>query len=153
MNERTPAGNALTQLVLEVFRLNGELLTAGNRITKPYGLTSARWQVMGAIDLEERPLTVAQIARRMGLTRQGVQRIINDLKRLNMVSLQDNIDHKSAKLVSLTERGQNVIAEIDKAQIAWVNQLAEGLSDQQISRALKLMQIVRERAEQSDSTQ
>ena len=66
-DERTPVGECLTELVLETFRLNGAILVAGNRMTKPHGLTSARWQVMGAIDIAGTPLTVAQIARRMGL--------------------------------------------------------------------------------------
>ncbi len=152
MTERTPAGNALTDLILEVFRLNGELLDTGDQITKPYGLTSARWQVMGALDLEGRSLTVAQIARRMGLARQGVQRIINDLERLGMVVFEDNVDHKRAKLVALTADGRQAMAQIDKAQIAWVNQLSEGLSERQLNQALKLMQTVRERSEQLDPT-
>jgi hypothetical protein len=66
------AGSALTDLVLEVFRLNGRLLAAGDRMTRPSGQTSARWQVLGAINPE--PRTVAQIARVMGLARQSVQR-------------------------------------------------------------------------------
>ena len=152
MTERTPAGNALTDLILEVFRLNGELLDAGDQITKPYGLTSARWQVMGALDLEGRSLTVAQIARRMGLARQGVQRIINDLERLGMVTLEDNVDHKRAKLVALTADGRQAMAQIEQAQIAWVNQLSDGLSERQINQALKLMQTVRECSEQLDPT-
>lgn len=153
MTERTPAGIALTDLILEIFRLNGALLTAGDEITRPHALTSARWQVMGAIDLEERSLTVAQIARRMGLARQGVQRIIYDLERLGMVSLEDNVDHKRAKLVSLTEIGKKTMTQINKTQSAWVNQLSEGLSERQIRQAFKLMQTVRERSEQLDPPQ
>ena len=78
MKKRTPEGEALTLIILETFRLNGALLEAGNQLTKPFELTSARWQVMGPVS--EQPLTVAQIARRMGLARQGVQRIVNDLE-------------------------------------------------------------------------
>jgi MarR family len=63
---------ALTILVLEVFRLNGWLLAAGNHLTRPVHQSSARWQVVGAID--HAPMTVSQIARAMGLTRQSVQR-------------------------------------------------------------------------------
>jgi hypothetical protein len=44
----TSAGRTLTDLVLEVFRLNGRLLAAGDRLSKTVGLTSARWQVLGA---------------------------------------------------------------------------------------------------------
>lgn len=149
MARRTPEGAALTGLILEVFKLNGELLDAGNTITRPHGLTSARWQVMGSIDVEGKPLTVAQIARRMGLARQGVQRIVKDLEQLGMVVLENNVDHQRAKLVSLSRKGNKAMARIDKAQIAWVNRLSEGLSDRQIKQALKVMQTVRERSAQS----
>ena len=148
MRERTPVGEDLTDLILEVFRLNGELLDAGNRIAKPHGLTSARWQVMGAIDLADQPLTVAQIARRMGLARQGVQRIVNDLKELRMVELQDNLDHKRAPLVSISEKGGKAMTSIDKSQVAWVNDLSKGLSERQVRQALKVLRSVLERSEQ-----
>ena len=148
MIKRTRTGEALTDLILETFRLNGELLDAGNRITNPHGLTSARWQVMGAIDLVGQPLTVAQIARRMGLARQGVQRIVNDLEGLGMVVLEANIDHKRSPLVAISEQGSQVMLAIDKAQIAWVNQLSQGLSERQIKQALRVLHTIRERSEQ-----
>ena len=40
----TPAGKALTDLILAVFRLHGLLLATGDRLTHPLGLSSARWQ-------------------------------------------------------------------------------------------------------------
>ncbi|WP_209347127.1 MarR family transcriptional regulator [Pontixanthobacter sp. CEM42] len=150
MTIRTLNGEALTQLVLEVFRLNGELLGAGNRITGPFGLTSARWQVLGAIDEEGQPLTVSQIARRMGLARQGVQRIINDLLERDLVSSFPNIDHKRAPLFDLSKEGEKVMAKINAAQAAWVNNLSEALSAKEVSRALKLLRTISERLENSN---
>jgi len=45
----TKSGKAFTELVLETFQFNGRLLAAGDRLAKPLGLTSSRWQVLGAI--------------------------------------------------------------------------------------------------------
>jgi hypothetical protein len=53
------AKDAVTQLVLETFRLNGCLLIAGDALVADIGLTSARWQVLGAIALSPMPLPVA----------------------------------------------------------------------------------------------
>jgi hypothetical protein len=53
--QRTPAGDALTNLVLDIFRLNTLILTAGDRLVAALGLTSARWQILGAIVAAERP--------------------------------------------------------------------------------------------------
>lgn len=150
MKKRTAESEVLTELILEVFRLNGAMLDAGNRITKPYGLTSARWQVMGAIDLAGQALTVAQIGRRMGLARQGVQRIVNDLRKLGMVVLEDNIDHKRASLVSISEQGAKAMEKVDRAQIAWVNRLSDGLDERKLKQALKLLKAIQVRSQELD---
>ena len=148
MTERTRQGELLTDLILEVFRVNGALLDAGNQITKPSGLTSARWQVTGAVNLEDRPLTVSQIARRMGLSRQAVQRTVNELAKLNMVEVAPNVDHKRAPLVLLSKAGRDAMSNIDKAQFAWVNEMADGFSEGQIVQALQFLSDVRKRCEE-----
>src|SRR5271170_4594915 len=91
----TKAGKAFTELILEIFRFNGRLLAAGDRLAKPLGLTSARWQVLGAI--EEGPLPVAQIARNMGLARQNVQRLADVLQEEGFVQYNPNPDHQRAR--------------------------------------------------------
>ena len=78
--------SALTDLILEVFRLNGRLLAAGDRLTRPSGQTSARWQVRCAIDIE--PRTVSQIAQAMGLARQSVQRTTDRLQTEGLVAVR-----------------------------------------------------------------
>src|SRR5215475_8634613 len=75
----TPEGEAATDVVLALFRANDLVLAAGHRLAEREGLTAARWQVLGAVALAGRPLTVPQIARRMGLTRQAVQATVNQL--------------------------------------------------------------------------
>ncbi len=145
MNTRNPQGEILTNIILEAFRLNGALLEAGNQLTKPFELTSARWQVLGPVS--EQPLTVAQIARRMGLARQGVQRIVNDLEQLAMVTFESNPDHKRAPLIAISKKGQAAMEKINAAQSVWVNELADGLSERQLTQTLKVLRSVRERLE------
>lgn len=148
MKKRTAKGELLTSLILSTFRLNGSLLDAGNRLTKPHGLTSARWQVMGAIDFEGQ-LTVSQIARRRGLTRQAIQRIVKDLTKLGMVEVKPNRDHINSPLIAISKLGEDTMVEINNAQAAWVNQLSDGFSERQISQALKLLESVKERCEET----
>ncbi|TIW72492.1 MAG: MarR family transcriptional regulator, partial [Mesorhizobium sp.] len=47
--KRTPTGKALSDLILDLFRLNSRISAAGDRLVADLGLTSARWQVLGAI--------------------------------------------------------------------------------------------------------
>lgn len=147
MSIRTSNGQALTALILEVFRLNGEMLRAGNELTKPFDLTSARWQILGAIDEEGQSLTVSQIARRMGLARQGVQRIVNDLVAMGLLKRTSNVDHKSAPLCSLSPRGEEIIALVNVEQAKWVNALSDGHSVKQLNLCRELLQAIREQSE------
>ena len=118
---RTPAGDALTDLVLPVFELNGEFLAAAKDITEPAGLTPAWWQVLGAT-LDE-PLPVAEIARRvgLGLARQSVQRTADLLVEKGWAVYLDNPHHRRAKLLEPTETGRATLLRLRAAQHAWAD--------------------------------
>jgi DNA-binding MarR family transcriptional regulator len=144
MARRTAAGEAVTELILEVFRLNGRLLVAGDRLVSRLGLTSARWQVLGAVALAERAEPVAWIARSMGLNRQGVQRIVNELVAEGYVALEPNPHHRRASLVVLTEKGRTAFAAADRLQTPWANALAKGLRSEDIAAAKRAVAALRQ---------
>jgi DNA-binding MarR family transcriptional regulator len=125
--ERTASGELATEVILSTFRANGLLVAIGDRLGVDEGLTTARWQVLGAIALADRPLTVPQIARRMGLTRQSVHATVKRLAGEGLVELVANADHRRSQLVRLTEDGAATYATIDRRQTEWVNRLAKGL--------------------------
>jgi DNA-binding MarR family transcriptional regulator len=145
--ERTPAGEAATELILSTFRANGLLLEAGDLLSSDEGLTSSRWQVLGAIVLAERPLTVPQIARRMGLTRQSVHATVDRLVRDGLLELAPNEDHRRSALVRLTRRGVTTYQAIDARQAAWVNRLARGIARSEIDTAVRVLGEISRRLE------
>ena len=140
---RTPAAEAFTLLILETFRFNGRLIAAGDQLTKELGLTSALWQVLGAID--EEPLPVAQIARNMGLTRQSVRRTANVLKDKGFVEFHDNPNHQRAKLVKLTKQGRGVLKQVTKLQIDWSNRITRDLSESKLNSVAQLLRTLSDR--------
>lgn len=148
----TEAGEALTALILDVFRLNGRLLLAGDRLVAELGLTSARWQILGAIAYAERPETVAWHARTMGVHRQGVQRIVNELEKEGIIKFHLNPHHKRAHLVMLTKKGQGLYEAAIDLQIPWVNELSLGLSKGDIAAAQKLIGCLKSRLEEQSAS-
>lgn len=72
-------------------------------------------------------MTVPQIARRMGLTRQSVHATVKRLVRDNLLVLTPNDDHRRSSLVGLTEAGRATYEAIDRRQAAWVNRLGRGM--------------------------
>ncbi|RKU04799.1 MarR family transcriptional regulator [Burkholderia sp. Nafp2/4-1b] len=95
----------LTAVALSVFRLNGLLIEWGNTFAAPHGLTSARWQVLGAISLAPEAPNIPQIAEAMGITRQAVLKQINVLTEEGLVQPLPNPTHKRSPLYALTTRG------------------------------------------------
>lgn len=145
---RIPAGREVTSLILEVFRVNGALIAAGDVLVRPFGLTSARWQVMGAVRGEAR--TVSSIARRMGLRRQSVQRTVNRLRADGFVCMRDNPAHSRARLVALTEKGCEALLLVEERQTTWSNGLGAalvetGADETDIAAAWKLLRSLADR--------
>ena len=151
--KHTPAGRALTDLVLELFRLNNRLLAAGDRLVAGLGLTSARWQVLGTIVAAERPQPVAWLARNMGGNRQNVQRIVNDLMNDGLVEFQRNPHHRRAQLVVLTDAGKKAFNAAMRLQTPWINQLAESLRLADIETTHSVIAAVRQKLEGNADTE
>jgi DNA-binding MarR family transcriptional regulator len=145
--KRTSAGDALTSLMLDLFRLNSLLLTAGDRLVARLGLTSARWQILGAVVTAERPQPVAWLARNLGANRQNVQRIVNDLHEEGLVAFEANPHHRRAQLVVLTDKGRQTFDAAMRLQAPWINSLSDGLLVKDIETTHSVMTVLRRKLE------
>jgi len=130
---RTPAGDAFTTLVVQVLRLNGHLIAAGDALARPAGQSSARWQVMGMA--EHGPVTVAQIARALGLARQSVQRVADLLERDGLAEYVPNPADRRADLLQLTPEGRAALRAIQAAQRTWADALGAEIGEGELRRA------------------
>lgn len=127
---RTPEGEETTRLILETLRLSNALMTAGDDLAREFGLTSARWQVLGAV--RDEPRTISGIARFLGLTRQSVQRTVHRLEQDGFVELVENPDHRRAHLVSPADLGRTTLEALSEKQTAWVNEIARDMASANI---------------------
>ncbi|SCB61097.1 DNA-binding transcriptional regulator, MarR family [Rhizobium aethiopicum] len=140
----------MTDLVLDLFRLNNRMLTSGDRLVAGLGLTSARWHVLGTVGASERPQPVAWLARDMGANRQNVQRIVNDLEKEGLVAFAVNPHHRRAQLVVLTEKGRETFNEAMRLQAPWASGLAEGLEISDIQGTHRVMKALLRKLERSE---
>lgn len=143
----TPAGARLSGLMLDFFKVNSLLLASGDHLVAGLGLTSARWQILGTIVASKQPQPVAWLARDVGASRQNVQRIANDLERDGLVTFEPNPHHRRAHLVTLTEKGRTVLRAAMALQAPWANDLAEGLSVDDIAVVHKVILTLRRKLE------
>jgi DNA-binding MarR family transcriptional regulator len=131
--EHTPAGEAFTSFLGQVIGLTRRFTTAGEALAKPAGQTLARWLVMETI--QDRPATVAQIARTLLLARQGVQRLADLLVRDGLAAYEDNPAHRRAKLLRLTPEGRSTLRAIQAAQRAWADAMGAEIGEAELRQA------------------
>jgi DNA-binding MarR family transcriptional regulator len=141
-------GQVFSEVLVEVFRVNGLLLAAGDELASPAGLTSARWQVLGVVDHE--PATVATVARIMGLTRQSVRQTADALVRDGLVEYVPNPAHRRARLLRLTPSGRNGLRYVEGRQAGWASEIGGRLPVTELRACLSVLRDLGDLLEEPD---
>ena len=133
----TEAGELLTDVVLTTFRLNARLMEVAQELAVAGGLTAAWWQVLGGV--LDQPRSVAEIGRRMGMTRQGVQRVADLLVDRGLADYRPNPAHRRAKLLACTEAGYWAIRRISLLQHPWAERVGGAVGADRLNEAVVTM--------------
>lgn len=151
MNEHSDITTASTgRVIFEVLRLSSRLLVAGDALVGDLGLTSARWQVLATAAFGTAPETVSGIAHNLGLTRQSVQRVTNELAGAGFVEIVENPKHKRAHLVVPTEAGRLALAAAEKRRLSWTKGLAADLKEMDVNAAEAVLVQLRKSLDQAE---
>lgn len=103
----------LASFIADVIELAGLFRRVAEGIARQEGQTQTLWYALSVFSAE--PLTVSQAARRLGTTRQAVQRSTNDLIDRGFAITESNPDHRASPLIILTPLGQETLARISQA--------------------------------------
>ncbi|SRR5579884_580002 len=130
MNRKAEPQALVPIIIADIYELAGRLREYGEAIARTVGQTQARWQVMSAASAD--PLTVPQIARVLGVTRQNVQRIADLLVAEGSAGYRDNPDHRASPHFVLTPRGRAALGQLTKAAGGYHARLARKLPASEI---------------------
>lgn len=97
-------------LIADVYELAGRSRATSEAFARDVGQSAARWHLLSVISDE--PATVPTIARRLGLVRQSVQRVANELAEDNLVEFHDNPANRRSPHVAITDHGRDVAARL-----------------------------------------
>ena len=115
------------ELVYDVVRLTRPVTLASARVVerslRPHGLTVGGRAILELLS-EGGPATVPDLARALDVSRQAVQRLVNDTVASGHARLSDNPRHRRSQLVGLTERGREVFAEMRREELRQLATLA-----------------------------
>jgi len=114
----------ISRLALQVFRAQQSLSSAGDALAAQWGMTSAKWKVLGAVDLSESPPSAAAIGRIMGLTRQAATKQVHLLVAQGLLTQRDDPLDARAPVYVLSRKGKSTYEGISAK---WAERV-EGLS-------------------------
>jgi len=140
----SPHGKAILDLVLEILKTAPKLQIKGDKLTQDTGLTSSRWWCLVHISESDGELTVADVARRMNLQRQTVQRFAEALVENDMIRYNDNPDHKRARLLSITTKGKSALATVEERELAWAENTLDAIGTDDIQTAIHTLTTLRD---------
>lgn len=145
MTRFSSAGRTFGTLTLESFRLNSELVAAGDALSRDLNMSSARWQVMGTLSLAMKPISVSEVARRMGLARQSVQRTMDWLAENDLVRYEDNPRDRRARLAAPSKKGKRIYEELEVRRVNWAEAVVRDIPQEDIETALHTLRLIRAR--------
>ena len=96
--------------------------------------------MLGVIANTPVPLSIASIARNIGLTRQGVRQVVGELVKRGFVQMEPNPHHRRASLVVLTSEGRTVHGAAKERWDGWTRSLVDGMAEGDLRAAAALMQ-------------
>jgi DNA-binding MarR family transcriptional regulator len=148
---RSPVAQRFALLIADVYELAGELERSGETLAKSVGQSGARWKVLSAGSVGGQ--TVAQLARRLGLARQSVQRVADALEDDGLVRYEPNPDHQRSPRVALTAAGEEALGRLSAVAAKWEDPLSARIGRTELETARDfikaLVQLVRQHPPQT----
>ncbi|MGW9175185.1 MarR family winged helix-turn-helix transcriptional regulator [Streptomyces decoyicus] len=144
MNEthRGLASEELTDRLTKVFDLVGPLYRRTQRkVEQDVSAEGPSVGVRAVLNLlrEHGPMTVPQMGRAQALSRQFVQRMVNDAAARGLVGSVPNPAHKRSSLIRLTEQGQTAITAVLDRERSVLRQVGGDLTDAEVDACLRVL--------------
>ncbi|WP_043627510.1 MarR family winged helix-turn-helix transcriptional regulator [Nonomuraea candida] len=137
-----PAAGAPADRLAEVFDLVGPLYRRAQRKVEQdvprEGLSVGVRAVLNLLR-EQGPMTVPQMGRAQALSRQFVQRMVNDAAERGLVELAANPAHKRSSLIRLTPEGRAAIDAVVERERRLLRQAGGDLTEAEIDSCLRVL--------------
>lgn len=147
LNSEMAANELLIQLIDELARLNGRLISIKTGFMEEGDPTGLANLVLTAVVRASVPPTVPQIGRSLGHQRQTVQRKADLLAEEGLVDWIDNPDHKSSKRLVPTDRGRSIYEAASGRSHQWATRFVETIDHDSLAIAVATLRAIRAQIE------
>ncbi|MFI0714426.1 MarR family winged helix-turn-helix transcriptional regulator [Streptomyces inhibens] len=136
------APDDLAHRLTEVFALVGPLYRRVQRKVEqaaPIEGLSVGVRAVLVLLLEHGPMTVPQMGRAQALSRQFVQRMVNDAATQRLVEITPNPAHQRSSLIRLTDNGKAAITAATTREQALLRQVGGDLTDADLTACVRVL--------------
>ncbi|MDO8212155.1 MarR family winged helix-turn-helix transcriptional regulator [Conexibacter sp. CPCC 206217] len=137
MPARDDAREEIPLLIADLFEAAGAMRRHGDRIAAQSGQTQARWQLLSVASAGD--WTVPRIAHRLGISRQAVQRVADELRDEGLLTAEPNPYHQRSLLIRLTPEGRQALAAITAQAQRWHRRLARVLDGADVATTRRVL--------------
>ncbi|MEV0083365.1 MarR family winged helix-turn-helix transcriptional regulator [Saccharopolyspora sp. NPDC050642] len=127
----------------EVYAVLGPLYRRVARLVEQQspsnGLSVGVRAVLERLEIAGTAETVPQIARTLELSRQFVQRMVNDAQAAGFVALKPNPAHRRSSLVELTEAGCTAIRAVQAEEHRTMGFVGGDLTDAEVATTMRVL--------------
>jgi len=144
--QKTPTQETLDTFTREVALLFFRMRQAATEYLGQGRHSSGRRSILKSLG-ELGPQTVPQMARSRSVSRQHIQKIVNELRDDGLVRPTPNPAHRRSKLIELSPAGRRMLESMDEREEALMAFLGEGLVLEDVRKATEIVRHVRGRLE------
>ncbi|MFD0401479.1 MarR family winged helix-turn-helix transcriptional regulator [Kitasatospora sp. NPDC127121] len=134
--------DVLAHRLMDVFDLVGPLYRRVLRtveLAAPIEGLSVGVRAVLLLLAEHGPMTVPQMARAQALSRQFVQRMVNDAAALDLVEITPNPAHQRSSLIRLTGHGRAAVSAASAREHALLRQVGGELTDADLTACVHVL--------------
>ena len=136
---------AATEFIFSLLRTSAGLEYVVDFIGKHLELTANEWRTLRAFGATSEGLTVPHAARKIGLTRQGVQRLAGSLAERGFIRFEDNEFHAKSRRAVLTSEGREAFRQGIAIELEVTHRLMGDFGDDEIRVATNVLEKLRKR--------
>lgn len=134
--------DALAHRLTEVYDLVGPLYRRAQRsVEQGLAVDGLSVGVRAVLTLLHRhgPMTVPQMGRAQAISRQFVQRMVNDAAAQGLVESVPNPAHRRSSLIRLTDEGRAAITDVLDREHALLREVGGDLTDADVATCLRVL--------------
>lgn len=136
------SANPLESVLEEVMACAASLRRVGRSQSGARGVSLPQQVVLE--EIQQQPgLTVPQLARRRGTSRQSVQVLVDRLAGAGVLRYVANPDHRRSECLQLTASGRRALSSSRRSQDAWLSGLQTEVTEDQVRTCLELLRSIR----------